>query len=275
MEKCAATTVSDGLFPVKNSVHSALPKTSGALSLCYAQQMPSSHVDVRQSTGHKEPVGALNKAPATQPGKAEDPLDDQEGVFYFRPNLRFGTVPGPLFIAEWFIAGGFLLCEVSGMRCVFTDNVSLSGVGGVTPHTGFIPMEKVRRNLTVVYVLRRGRNRMNQLGTAVNTNMCLHAKIPLFSLLRLMHLRVPFFAEVFGRAGGIDDSSVHDGARADLKSVLFQIFPNQRKEPLSKIVGLKKVTKLADRRLVRRRLPTQVDTDKPIIQRERNKSEFP
>ena len=65
-----------------------------------------------------------------------------------------------------------------------------------------------------MHIRRRGRDRMNQLGLAIHTNMRLHAEVPLVALLRLMHLGIPRLGPVLRRTGRTDDSRVHDGASA-------------------------------------------------------------
>ena len=258
-----ATTVSRGLFYVVDTVFPALFLSLDALLLlCRFQQVSSGHVNVSEPTCHKEPVGVFHKTSVTHPGKAENPFKYQERMLHLRPNLRFCPVPRSLFLAQWSIAATLLLGKISGIRRLFTYRITLAGVGRVAPHSGLIAMEKVRKHLAVVYVRRSGRYRMDQLGTAVYTDVGLHAEIPLLSLLRLMHLRVPFLPAVLCRGGSVDDGGVNYGTSTDLHTVFIQILGNQRKELFAEVVSLEKVAKLADRRLVRSSLPAKVDADK-------------
>jgi hypothetical protein len=55
--------------------------------LLHRPQQPSPHhVDVRQRTGHLQPVQVLGQNPVSHLPELEDPLDDPEPVLDFGPN---------------------------------------------------------------------------------------------------------------------------------------------------------------------------------------------
>ena len=50
---------------------------------------------------------------------------------------------------------------------------------------------------------------MNKARVRIDANVRFHPKVPVITLLRLLHLRIPLTALVFSRARGTDDGGVH------------------------------------------------------------------
>ena len=102
---------------------------------------------------------------------------------------------------------------------------------------------------------------MDELRSAVDADVRLHAEVPLLALRRLVHLRIPLSILVLGRAGGTDDRRVDDGALGDLDASPTQVVVHRRQQHLAELVLLQQVPELADRRLVRRAFHAQIDAD--------------
>lgn len=128
---------------------------------------------------------------------------------------------------------GFSLDEARGTGSVLPDHVTLPTIGRVAPLAGLLSMQQVRQHLAVMYICRRGRDRMNQLGPAVYSNMGLHAEVPPVALLRPMHLGILFLCAILHQTGRTDDGGIHDGPAAHLEALLRQILSNSRKESLA------------------------------------------
>lgn len=60
----------------------------------------------------------------------------------------------------------------------------------------------------------RGFQAVGDAAVGIGANMCLHAKIPVVSLLRARHLRVTLAGLVRGRGWRVDDRRIHQGAGA-------------------------------------------------------------
>ena len=236
-------------------------RNSGARSLCHPQQTSSGDEQVRQSAGHKQPIGVLTQAPVAYLAKAEDPLDDQEWMFNLGPHLRLGSILGALRIAQWAISTALFVGKVFCLGRLFTNHCTLPGIGRITPHPGFLAMQQVLQNLGVVHIRGGGRDRVNQFGFAVDADMCLHPKIPLVAFSRRMHLRIALFLTVLGGARRIDNRGVYDGAGVDLQAVVFKVLANQDKEFFTQVVGFQQMAEIENGRLVRDRLSPQVNTD--------------
>ena len=113
----------------------------------------------------------------------------------------------------------------------------------------------------VVHVGRRGCHRVDQLVSAVDADVRLHAEVPLVALLGLVHLRVTLAVAVLGRTRRADDRRIDDRTGADLEALLSQVRVDRGEDLRAQLIGLQQMAELADRRLVRHRLAAQVDAD--------------
>ena len=113
-----------------------------------------------------------------------------------------------------------------------------------------------------MHIGRGGRHRVDQLGPRVHANVSFHPEVPLVALPRLTHLGIALLFPVLGRTGRVDQGRIHDGPSADSQSSALQVFPHLLENGFSQPVGLQQVAELADRRLIRRWLPSQVDPHK-------------
>ena len=141
-------------------------------------------------------------------------------------------------------ARALLVGEVLGVRRTAMDHVGLPGIGAIAPYPGFRPVQQVGQDLGVVHVGGRGHHRMDELGFTVHPDVGLHAEIPLVSLLGLMHLGVARFRLVLGRARGVDDRGIDDGAAGDAKATGGEVRIHQRKDLFTETVRLQPMAKL-------------------------------
>src|SRR5437588_4104718 len=80
--------------------------------------------------------------------------------------------------------------------------------------------------------------------------------------LALMHLGVALPGGVLGRARRVDDGGIDDRAGVHRHAATLQVAPDLLEEPGAKAVALKQTPELAQRRLIGRRLRSQVDSRK-------------
>ncbi|SIR00249.1 hypothetical protein SAMN05421840_10728 [Shewanella morhuae] len=57
-----------------------------------------------------------------------------------------------------------------------------------------------------------GGQTVSQTILGIDTNVGLHAKVPLIAFLGLMHFRIALLLFVLGRAGGLNDGDIDQGA---------------------------------------------------------------
>src|SRR5512139_413293 len=148
----------------------------------------------------------------------------------------------------------FGLDETLGFGSVLPDDVALPAIRGISPHPRLLTMQQLRHHVAVMDIRRRGCYGVNQLRSAVDTNMCLHAEMPLLPLLGLMHLRIPLLRTILRRTRGGNNGGIHNRPAADLEPVGSQVRTDPRKELLAQLMGFQQMPKLTDRRLVGYRL---------------------
>src|ERR1035437_3999630 len=100
---------------------------------------------------------------------------------------------------------------------------------------------------------------MNDLPLAIDAHVRFHPEIPFVAFFRLVHLRVAFLFAVLCRTGRVNDRRIDNGASGDLDATTFQMKVHCLQYRATEVVLFQKMTKLADRRLVRHRLVAKID----------------
>jgi hypothetical protein len=85
---------------------------------------------------------------------------------------------------------------------------------------------------------------MGQSRISINTDVRLHTKMPLISLLGLVHLRVARPIFVFRRAGGFDDRRIYDRTFFEQQSFGRQNGVDGGEDSLGEIVFFQQATEL-------------------------------
>lgn len=167
--------------------------------------------------------------------------------------------PGELPVAEFILLGELPAPHAAtvdlllGMGSAFGDGFALSEIGGISPDGLFLAMKQIADAVGIVDVGRCGDQTVDRSRLGIDTDMCLHAEVPLVALSCLVHLRVPGFGFVFGRRGGGDDGGIHDGSFGHPQPLGLEVQGNGFEQLLPQVVGLEEMTELADRSLVRHR----------------------
>jgi hypothetical protein len=152
--------------------------------------------------------------------------------------------------------------EVPRPRRLPADHGTLAAIGRIAPDAGFLAMQQFGQDPAVGDIGWCRHHRMDQLGSAVDAEMCLHAEIPLVALLRLMHLGIARLGRILGRGRCIDDRRIDDRPGCNLQSLYRQMLLHLVERPLAQIMRFEQVAKAARRRLVRHRLAPEIDPDK-------------
>ena len=124
--------------------------------------------------------------------ESELPFDDAELMFDLRSDTGLVSVSCPFLFSQFPVPAALGLSEVLGSWRASGNVFFLAGIGGVTPHSGFFPVEQVRQHLRIVHVGWRRDHRVNELGAAVHADVGLHPEVPLVALAGLVHVRVAF-----------------------------------------------------------------------------------
>src|SRR6266704_5567153 len=238
------------IYKSPRALWTAIARAAGAALSLSSQQVTSHQVKIGQRGGHEQAMRVLGQATVTHFGKAEDALDDADGVLDLGSDPRLGAILGALFRRQVAIATTALLGEVLGLRRLLPDQRLLSGVTGITVDPPLAAVQQVRQRMLVMHVGRTRGYRMNQLGLAVHADVCLHPEVPLVTLLRLLHLLVPLAFLILGRTGRVDDRGIDDGTGSDSQALGLQMGIDRGKQLPAQIMALQHMAETQDRSLI-------------------------
>src|SRR5262249_14242691 len=151
--------------------------------------------------------------------------------------------------------------EVAGVGRAYAERGRLSRVRRVAPDAPFGAMQQPWQDVTVVGVGRGGLDGVNKLALAVDAEVTFHPEIPLLAFPRLMHRRIAGTGRVLRRPRRTDDGRVDDRAGAHGDAAVAQIRRNGVEQDAAQAVLFEQVAELADGRLVRHRLVSEIDAD--------------
>jgi hypothetical protein len=143
-----------------------------------------------------------------------------------------------------------LVGAVLGQRRLGLDQLLLRGVGAVTVHLLFAPVQQLRQRMLVVHVGR---------GYSVHADVQLHTEVPQPSLACLVHLGIALTLGVLGRRRCRDDGGVHDSAGANLQALVLQHLPDLGEQRRAQLVLLQQAPELQQRGAVGHPLTPQVN----------------
>src|SRR5436853_4097147 len=180
------------------------------------QQPASNHEQVHQRASHLQAVQVLRQPPIANLRKSKQPFDHPEGVLNSGADLRLCPVLGPLGLIDPTIPAVALIDEVLRLRGALANHIPLASVCLIAVHSSLFSMQQVRQRQGVGHVRRRDFYGVDDLLLTVHPDVGLHPEIPLFSLGRLMHLRIALPTFVLRRTGRVDNRGVHDRATAHI-----------------------------------------------------------
>ncbi len=225
------------------------------------EQSSSHQEQIRERGGRLEPVQVLRQAPVTYFLKAEDPLDDSEHVLNLGAHAGLAAVGRLDRFVDALSPSVALVREVLRMRRTGADRCPLPFVGLVTPDASFLAVQQILQRVAIGDVGRRGQHRVHELRPAVDSDVRLHAEKPLFSLRRLMHLRVALALFVLRRTRCTDDGRIDNRPGRDLDAAASEVLVHTHQQLLSQFVFLQQMAKFAYRGLIRRSFHSQVNAD--------------
>jgi hypothetical protein len=177
----------------------------------------------------------------------------------FRAHTRLATVGGLDRLINVLAPAVALVGEVLRPWRAGADRRPLSSVRLIAPDSPLLPMQQVLQRVAVGHIGCRGEHRVNQLRTAVDSDVRLHAEVPLLAFRGLMHLRVALAVFVLRRTRRANDGRVDNRPGCDLDAATSQVLVHAHQQLLPQSVLLQQMAKLAHRRLVRRRLDSQIN----------------
>src|SRR3954464_14328892 len=227
---------------------------------------------IGETAAHRQTLRVLRQPAIAHLGKAEHTLDYQKRMLDFGAHLGLRAVLAALhFIYDAAMAVA-PVGEVLGVRRVIADHVFLPPIGLIAIHPRLVAVQQPAKQLCVMHVCCGGLHRVDQLGLAVHPDVQLHPEIPLLTLPRLVHLRVPCLGFILGRTRCRDDRGIDDGAARHFQAARGQVLVHAIEQRLAEVMALQQVAEVEDRGFVGHRLAAEVDADEPahrqrVIQR--------
>ena len=217
---------------------------------------------ITQGAGDEQPMSVLIQPAVADLVETKLPFDYAELMLNACPNPRLVSVSCTFIFGQLAIAAPFGLGKVFGARRVIGDDLLLAGVGRVAPYPGFFTVKQVRQDLRIVDIGCGRYHRVDESGSAVDTDMGLHTEVPLVALARLFHFRVTLLLSVFGGAWSVDDAGINNSAPGHFHSIVLEILIHQVEQLVAQVVLFHQMAELADGRLIRRRLSPEIDAYK-------------
>src|SRR4051794_35351908 len=154
------------------------------------QQTTSNHEQVRQRASHLHAVKVFRQTSISNLGESKQSFDYPEGVLNSGADLRLGPVLEPLGLIDLTVVAVALIDEVLRLRRSFANHIRLAAVRLVSVHPSLLAVQQVRQRQGIGHIRRRDFNGVDNLLLTIHSDVGLHPEIPLFSLGRLMHLRI-------------------------------------------------------------------------------------
>src|SRR3970040_945108 len=130
----------------------SIPRSSDAPLLLKSQQTMSRHEQIRQCRHNEQAIAVLHHAAIADLGKAEEALDDEEGMLDLGTHTRLPAVLLLFPLGQSSVAKSLLVGEVTRLRCGLGNQLLLAGIGGVAIHSPFVAVQQLWERVLIVFV---------------------------------------------------------------------------------------------------------------------------
>jgi hypothetical protein len=128
----------------------------------------------------------------------------------------------------------------------------LAPVGLIAKDFFFLAMQQCVHLVDISRI--RGRRLQRVYDSApVSAHMRLHPEVPFFAFDDLVHFRIALTVRVLRRGGRLNDRCIHDRARLQQQSLIFQQLTDMHEDPLGQPMLLEQPSETQNRRLIRNR----------------------
>src|SRR5271166_48340 len=184
-----------------------------------------------------------------------------ENVFDSRPLLGTNTICFLLTSRQFSVTLTFLKCQIAGQRSFFVNRLLLADISLVSPDSRFIPVQQVSDLLRIMYTGSRDGDAVYQLRLCIDSNVALHAIIPLTSFLRRRHLGIAALRLILSRRRCGNNRRIDDSSLRNSYALAFQIRVDLLEERRAEALLLDHVTKLTYRSLIRSGVRAKIETN--------------
>lgn len=218
-------------------------------------------VQIRERTGHQQPMSILGQATIADLRESEDAFNHANDMFHFSPHPRLGPVLGPLDHIHDPLPPYATVREILGLGSDGANHRRLPLVRPIPPDSRLPAMQEAREDRAIRHMGRRGGRRMDELALAVDAHMGLHPEVPLLALGGLVHVWVTGLVGVLRRARGVDNRGIHNGAGGHAIAEGLEMLSDRLEERGPQLVCFQQMPEPADRGFVGNGFHAQVDPD--------------
>jgi hypothetical protein len=231
-----------------------LPAVHAHSSSC-TQQMSSCHPHIAQRKQRHQLRRVFGQPFVANLGETELALDHPEWMLDLRANAGFELLG---FVQQ--AAPRRVLVQCPAFARAHGDMpFNTSGfwpldralITGIRKHHNFLAMQQVMALRDIVDIGRSPNDGVNQARVSINTDMRLHAEVPLVAFLGLVHLRITLTRAVLGRAGRCNQRGINDRAGLEHQAFGDQGGVDRGQQLNAQVVHFEQVTKAQDGGLIR------------------------
>ncbi|CQR41666.1 conserved hypothetical protein [Thiomonas sp. CB3] len=262
----------DAISPVFGLVPALQTHSShGALQNALAH-----HPQVRQCEHHQQLARVLGQAPITCLAMSELAFDHPKRVLHLGTNAGLGFLqsvhdrPHGRVLLQRFAVAGHHGHMPTDLRVILNHLFAFvhATVTGVGKDIAFFAMEQGAGLRDIVRVGAGAHHRVHQARVGIHANVRFHPKMPLISLLGLVHLGVAFSLGVLGRTGGRNQGGIDDGAGLEQQSLPLELGVDRLQDLRAQVVRFEQVAKPQDGALVGQARGADIKLGKFAVQRD-------
>ncbi len=234
------------------------------------------HPQVRQCEHHQQLAHVLGQAPITRLAMSELAFDHPKRVLHLGTNAGLGFLQsvhdrphGRVLVQRLAVAGhhGHMPTDLPVTLNHLFAFVHAT-VAGVGKDIAFFAMEQGAGLRHIVGIGSRPHHRVHQATVSIHANVRFHPKMPLISLLGLVHLGVAFSLGVLGRTGGRNQGGIDDGAGLEQQSLPLELGVDRLQNLRAQVVRFEQVAKPQDGALVGQAGDACIEPGKFAVQRD-------
>ena len=225
--------------------------------LCPLQKSASGHPNIGQRKQSDELRRVFLEPAIAHPGEAELAFDNSERVLHFGSHTGlepFGLLaqrtPRRVLVRLALARPhGNVPIHARGFRALGSSLIT-----GISKHDGLFAVQQSVSLGHVVDVGRCSDDGVHKARICVDSDMRLHAKVPLVALFDLVHLRITLTCAVFGRAGCRNQGGINYAASLEQQALGGQLGVDHLQDLRAQLVLFEQMTKSQDADSVRNSL---------------------
>src|SRR6185312_13454746 len=207
-------------------------------------------IQVRQSKGREQARSVLRQAAVAHFAEAPQPLDHVADMLASSPGARAQPIDAALILGQWRATSRTAVDAVADTPGQGALPMRLVPIGLITKDLALLAVKELG-HLSAVVRVGGGSAKAVYDAASVGAHVSLHPEMPVFPLLRLVHLGVSCSIGILGGGRSGNDRRIDNRAGLQQQPLLLQELADLRKDALAELVLLEQMPEAQDRGLVR------------------------